>query len=226
MKRPKVHNSGQARLFTNRYLEMLTKGHPLVIWGMYIPLIGYLLYRVVVMYEISRGKVSVIFLGGMVFWTFFEYMAHRFLFHLHSERRFWQRIGYIMHGNHHEFPKDKTRLFMPPVPSLLLSTTIFGVCYLVLGTYALAFFPGFLLGYLLYASMHYAIHAWEPPFRFMQPLWRNHHLHHYRNEELGFGVSSTVWDRIFGTMFDLRKEKEDPQKKKAILLDKKEKETT
>lgn len=70
MKRPKVHNSGQARLFTNRYLEMLTKGHPLVIWGMYIPLIGYLLYRVVVMYEISRGKVSVIFLGGMVFWTF------------------------------------------------------------------------------------------------------------------------------------------------------------
>lgn len=40
MKRPKVHNSGQARLFTNRYLEMLTKGHPLVIWGMYIPLIG------------------------------------------------------------------------------------------------------------------------------------------------------------------------------------------
>lgn len=82
MKRPKVHNSGQARLFTNRYLEMLTKGHPLVIWGMYIPLIGYLLYRVVVMYEISRGKVSVIFLGGMVFWTFFEYMAHRFLFHL------------------------------------------------------------------------------------------------------------------------------------------------
>lgn len=60
----------------------------------------------------------------------------------------------------------------------------------------------------------------------MQPLWRNHHLHHYRNEELGFGVSSTVWDRIFGTMFDLRKEKEDPQKKKAILFDKKEKETT
>lgn len=58
------------------------------------------------------------------------------------------------------------------------------------------------------------------------PLWRNHHLHHYRNEELGFGVSSTVWDRIFGTMFDLRKEKEDPQKKKAILFDKKEKETT
>lgn len=83
---------------------------------MYIPLIGYLLYRVVVMYEISRGKVSVIFLGGMVFWTFFEYMAHRFLFHLHSERRFWQRIGYIMHGNHHEFPKDKTRLFMPQLP--------------------------------------------------------------------------------------------------------------
>jgi hypothetical protein len=44
MKFEKIHNKGQARLFQNQYLEMLTKTHPLVIWGMYVPVIVYMLY--------------------------------------------------------------------------------------------------------------------------------------------------------------------------------------
>jgi sterol desaturase/sphingolipid hydroxylase (fatty acid hydroxylase superfamily) len=90
----------------------------------------------------------------------------------------------------------------------------------MMGSHALMFFPGFLLGYLLYASMHYAIHAWNPPFKWMKPLWRNHHLHHYKNEHHGFGVSSTLWDLVFGTMFDLKNEKEDKEKVKALQFEK------
>ena len=81
--------------------------------------------------------------------------------------------------------------------------------YALLGWNAFMFFPGFILGYLLYASMHYAIHAWHPPFKWMKPIWRNHHLHHYKNDEKGFGVSSHIWDKVFGTAFDLKNEKED-----------------
>ena len=66
--------------------------------------------------------------------------------------------------------------------------------------------------------MHYAIHAWNPPFKWMKPLWRNHHLHHYKNVELGFGVSSTLWDHVFGTMFDLKKEKEDKEKVQELMF--------
>ena len=40
----KIHNKGQARLFKNSFLEMLTKTHPLVIWGMYLPVMVYMLY--------------------------------------------------------------------------------------------------------------------------------------------------------------------------------------
>ncbi|KAG4078439.1 hypothetical protein HA402_000414 [Bradysia odoriphaga] len=106
-----------------------------------------------------------------------------------------------MHGNHHEYPRDRQRLFMPPVPSLIISSFLFTVFYLLMQQAAWAFFPGFISGYLLYGSMHYAIHAWAPPFKWLKPLWRNHHLHHYKDEERGFGVSSTLWDRVFGTMF-------------------------
>jgi sterol desaturase/sphingolipid hydroxylase (fatty acid hydroxylase superfamily) len=109
---------------------------------------------------------------------------------------------------------------MPPVPSILFASLLFGIFFWMMGSHALMFFPGFLLGYLLYASMHYAIHAWNPPFKWMKPLWRNHHLHHYKNEHHGFGVSSTLCDLVFGTMFDLKNEKEDKEKVKALQFEK------
>lgn len=220
MKFEKIHNKGQAQLFNNPYLEMLTKAHPLVIWGMYIPIISYMLYYGSAHLEFSLGRIALTFFGGMIFWSFFEYVAHRFIFHLIPETETTRKIVYIMHGNHHEYPRDKERLFMPPIPSLIISSTIFGLMYLIIGTNAVVFFPGFMLGYLIYGSMHYAIHAWNPPFKWMKPLWRNHHMHHYKNEHQGFGVSSTLWDHVFGTMFDLKNEKEDKEKVKELMYEK------
>ena len=81
---------------------------------------------------------------------------------------------------------------MPPVPSLIISSVIFLLMHFVIGGAAFMFWPGFMLGYLMYGTMHYAIHAWNPPFRWMKPLWRNHHLHHYKDDHKGFGVSSTI----------------------------------
>lgn len=220
MKFEKIHNKGQARLFENPYLEMLTKAHPLVIWGMYIPIISYLLYYSRIHLDFTPARITLTFFGGMFFWSFFEYIAHRFIFHLIPETETTRKIVYTLHGNHHEYPRDKQRLFMPPLPSIIISSAIFGLMYLVIGLHAVMFFPGFMLGYLIYGSMHYAIHAWNPPFKWMKPLWRNHHLHHYRNEHQGFGVSSTLWDHVFGTMFDLKNEKEDKEKVKELMYDK------
>ncbi|HRB72155.1 sterol desaturase family protein [Flavobacterium sp. WV_118_3] len=221
MKHKTIYNKGQAQLFRNKYLEMLTKTHPAVIWGMYIPIVTGLLFVANQRYHIEVRNVIFLFFGGMLFWTFFEYIAHRYLFHFISDNPRMKRISYVLHGNHHEYPRDRERLFMPPVPSLILATTLFLLHYLFLWDYTWAFFPGFMFGYLLYASMHYAIHAYAPPFKFMKPLWRNHHLHHYKDEHLGFGVSNTFWDRLFGTMFDLTKNAEDPEKTKALQFEKK-----
>ncbi|MCM5527984.1 sterol desaturase family protein [Parasegetibacter sp. NRK P23] len=218
MKFDKIHNKGQARLFESEYLEMLTKTHPLVIWGMYIPIIGYMLYHANTHLGFSVLFIAGIFLVGGFSWTLFEYVAHRFVFHLVSENPRMQKFAYILHGNHHHFPRDRQRLFMPPIPSLILASAIFGLQYLMLREYTYIFFPGFMLGYLMYGTMHYAIHAWNPPFKWMKPLWRNHHLHHYKNEHNGFGVSTTIWDHVFGTMFDLKKEKEDKEKVKELMF--------
>jgi sterol desaturase/sphingolipid hydroxylase (fatty acid hydroxylase superfamily) len=220
MKSDKINNKGQARLFKSKYLEVLTKTHPLVIFGIYLPIIGYMLYYSKVGLHYSILRIVLTYLGAILFWSLFEYIAHRYIFHLTSDSPFWQRVGYTMHGNHHHYPRDRQRLFMPPVPSLLISGALFGIFYGVMLDNAFVFFPGFISGYLAYASMHYAIHAWAPPFKWMKPLWRNHHLHHYKDEEFGFGVSSTLWDMVFGTMFNLEKEPEDKEQVKQLTFDK------
>ncbi len=217
MKFDKIHNKGQAQLFRNYYLEMLTKTHPLVIWGLYLPMMVYFLYLSNNKFDFGVIELVLIFFAGMLFWTFFEYIMHRFAFHWVAESERAKKFVYIMHGNHHHFPRDKERLFMPPVPSLILASIIFSLMFLLIGRYAFMFFPGFILGYLLYGSMHFAIHAWNPPFKWMKPLWRNHHLHHYKDDHKGFGVSTTIWDRVFGTMFDLKKEQEDKEKVKDLM---------
>jgi sterol desaturase/sphingolipid hydroxylase (fatty acid hydroxylase superfamily) len=220
MKFEKIHNKGQAQLFQHPALEMLTKANPLVIWGMYLPvIIGFPIWAGRE-FGFDLNRIAALFIGGGLFWTLFEYIAHRFLFHMIVESDRARRIVYVLHGNHHHYPRDKQRLFMPPVPSIILASSIFGIQYSILGLNAFVFFPGFILGYLMYGTMHYAIHAWNPPFKWMKPLWRNHHLHHYKDEGKGYGVSTTIWDRVFGTMFDLSKEKEDKAKVKELMFQK------
>jgi sterol desaturase/sphingolipid hydroxylase (fatty acid hydroxylase superfamily) len=218
MKFEKIYNKGQAQIFQNPYLELLTKTHPLIIWGIYTPVMIGFPYYAINKFGIKPSLAFLILFAGMFFWTLFEYIAHRFIFHWIAENEKTKRIIYVLHGNHHEYPRDRERLFMPPIPSILISSLIFSLMFLLMNQYAFVFFPGFIFGYLLYASMHYAIHAWNPPFKWMKPLWRNHHLHHYKDEEKGFGVSTTFWDRIFGTMFDLKKEKENREKVNALMF--------
>ena len=223
MKIEKIHNKGQARLFRSNHLEYFTKTHPLVIWGIYLPLIIFLLYYSYSVKNISPLSLLLSFVVGILFWTLFEYFIHRYVFHFMAESERAKKIVYILHGNHHGYPRDRERLFMPPVPSLIIASFVFCVMFFVskvfgVNEYVFSFFAGFILGYLIYGSMHYAIHAFTPPFKWMKPLWRNHHLHHYKQQEKGFGVSSTLWDHVFGTMFDLKKEKEDKMKVSELMF--------
>lgn len=201
----KIHNQGQARIFSNPFLEALSKTRPWVIYCLYLPLIILLPIYGYLRLTLGGTFIALWFLGGILFWTLFEYLAHRYLFHYHPSTEFGQRMVYIFHGNHHEFPRDPRRLFMPPLPSVLMSGTVFAICCLLSWLLtdrlhvAFIFFPGFMCGYLMYVSLHYAIHRYRPP-RALRALWKHHYLHHYKDPEHAFGVSSPLWDLIFGTL--------------------------
>lgn len=194
-----IKNKGQGRLFQSKYMEWMTTTHPLVIFSLYVPILIFLLYYSYSFFNFSIIKIVALLLLGLLSWTLFEYLIHRFVFHYLSENPRIQKIIYTIHGVHHEYPRDKERLFMPPIPSLILASLLFFIFYLLMRAAVCSFFPGFLIGYLLYGSVHYAIHAFKPP-KYMRALWRSHHLHHYKYPNKGFGVSTTIWDYIFKTL--------------------------
>jgi sterol desaturase/sphingolipid hydroxylase (fatty acid hydroxylase superfamily) len=127
-------------------------------------------------------------------------MVHRHVFHLKPYTQLRAKLQYTMHGVHHEFPKDKDRLAMPPLVSITLSTILLLLFKVVMGDFVFAFLPGFLVGYALYLSVHYMVHAYAPPKNFFKALWVNHSVHHYKDGEVVFGVSSPLWDYVYGTM--------------------------
>jgi sterol desaturase/sphingolipid hydroxylase (fatty acid hydroxylase superfamily) len=217
MSKTKINNKGQARLFENQLLERLTKANPVLIWAMYLPFLIYLPYYAIQDLHFTIKQTMLIFSAGIFFWTLAEYLIHRFIFHYQPVSEWGKKIHFLFHGNHHAFPRDKERLFMPPIPSLIISSFFFLFFYVLMRNNSFVFFPGFISGYLLYGTMHFAIHAYHPPFKWMKPLWRNHHLHHYKEEDKGFGVTSTLWDFVFRTRFDLKKEKEDQEKVKELM---------
>ena len=111
-----------------------------------------------------------------------------------------ERLQYVLHGAHHDYPKDKTRLAMPPIVSVALASVFFIFYRLLLGKLGIPFTAGFVAGYASYLCVHYSVHAFPPPKNFLRFLWIHHALHHYQQSDAAYGVSSPLWDFFFRTM--------------------------
>jgi len=89
---------------------------------------------------------------------------------------------------------------MPPVMSTLITVGLFYGFSALMGDLVYGFLPGFLVGYTLYLGVHYMVHAYQPPRNFWKVFWVHHGIHHYKQPERAFGVSSPLWDLILGSM--------------------------
>ena len=206
-------------MFNNPLLEALSKSSPTITFITYGSIITTLVVLNFYYQQLTHVGIFIgIFLAGFVFWTFAEYILHRFVFHYINETKFVQRFHYSVHGYHHDYPRDETRVFMPPLPGIVLSSLFFGLYYLIMGKYGFAFAAGFISGYLTYASIHWSTHRFKPPkSKFFKLLWRHHNLHHFRHSDKAYGVSSPLWDYVFGTM-PPKKEKNRNKQKLADVI--------
>lgn len=197
---PRPAATGTRKLFSNSILERLTRTHIAVPVTLFILFALALLYWSVTHTSLSVLATVIMFLVGLIAFTWVEYNAHRYVFHMAGSAPWKKRFQYVVHGVHHEFPKDKDRLAMPPLLSVTIATTLLLLFRLIMGDLAFSFMPGFLTGYAAYLSVHYMVHAYPPPHNFLKVLWVNHAIHHYKDGEIVFGVSSPLWDYIYGTM--------------------------
>lgn len=196
----KPQNKGTKQLFKNPILEKLSRTH------ISVPLIIFFVYAATLLYwntqhtSLNMLTTMLLFVVGLLSFTWVEYMVHRHVFHMKTYTQLREKIQYTMHGVHHEFPKDKDRLAMPPLLSITIATVLLLIFKVLMGDFVFAFLPGFLVGYASYLSVHYMVHAYAPPKNIFKALWVNHSVHHYKDGEVVFGVSSPLWDYIYGTM--------------------------
>ena len=190
-----------ARLFKSDFLELFTHVHWSVPIIIYLPVVVYMLMRTAWQGVLGLGAASGLFLSGLFVWTLTEYLLHRFVFHYEPSSQWGKRLHFLTHGVHHDYPNDSKRLVMPPSVSIPLALLFFVVFYAAAGPLAVApFFAGFIFGYICYDEIHYATH--HAPMKRGAAQWLKHHhvLHHYRNPDRGYGVSTPLWDYVFGTM--------------------------
>ncbi len=189
------------RVYKNGFVEhVLASSHPIMpgVWFGWAVVYG--------IYLVARSgrpiQYGLIFCSGVLSFTLIEYLLHRFAFHWDpgEDRRARIRL-FLMHGLHHQFPNDRRRLVAPPLMSWPIGIALFLLYWTSLPReLAFVLFGGTCMGYLFYDWTHYATHHFRHPKTKLGKLVRRAHaVHHFKLFHLNMGISSPLWDLVFGT---------------------------
>jgi len=133
-------------------------------------------------------------IAGAVSWTLVEYLLHRFVLH---------RMPLIadLHRAHHAAPR--AYVSTPTWASLLVLAGVFFVPMwsLLSLTVACGAISGLITGWLWYGVVHHVIH-YRRPRRLaiaLRVASQRHLLHHSPHLSGNFGVTTALWDYLFGT---------------------------
>jgi len=136
-----------------------------------------------------------LFIVGVIFFTFLEYAVHAWLFHKNHKLK----IFIEGHAHHHQNPFSYDA--MPFFMSLLIASVFAYILHFLMPLPdALAIVGGMALGYFNYGIMHHIMHRVE----FKNGYWRymqEFHFVHHKKPKMNHGVTTDIWDRVFGTYY-------------------------
>lgn len=189
-------------MFSQPSLDFFFRWHwwtaPLV----FVPVIIASLFGALFWFEVRPTVVLATFFSGIFFWTLFEYLMHRFMFHVLAQLSGLKHLHYVIHGMHHEYPTDPYRVIFPPFLSIIVGALLAGVAMLIVPqTWFFGALAGFIAGYCWYEFVHYASHQIKWKNLWLKRLKRHHLLHHHNVafKDKNYGVTTVLWDRVFST---------------------------
>jgi hypothetical protein len=166
------------------------------------------------------GWRDLVMIAGLLAVTpFVEWAIHVYLLHARPFTLLGRNVEILSareHRAHHEAPAVLEGVLIPVYAVLIFLVSIAAInwvlsfpIHLVLGGPRLAYATtGVVTSFAILAAYewtHFLIHTpHRARSRYDKAIWRNHRLHHYKNERYWFGVTSTVGDRVIGTLPDQR----------------------
>ena len=140
---------------------------------------------------------------------FFEWMIHVFVLHWRPRRLGRLNVDPLLarkHREHHIAPRDVGLVLIPlqSVIGALASATLIALLAFPRTGMGLTFLPTILAFGLVYEWCHYLIHTdYKPKSAVYRIIWRDHRLHHFKNEHYWFGVTTPgTADRVLRTYPD------------------------
>jgi sterol desaturase/sphingolipid hydroxylase (fatty acid hydroxylase superfamily) len=194
---------GSPRMFTidwvEKYFSRVKPTHVVAIW---VPVAILCLVRGVRDPATTAAGMVGLFALGLASWTLLEYLLHRYLFHFepNPQSEVQVDVSWLIHGIHHDFPWDGDRLVMPPTATAVIIAALWIPMRLAFGVhYNVVFFAGILVGYIVYDLLHYWCHHSAPKSRLGKWLRRYHMVHHFSTPHERYGITTPIWDHVFGT---------------------------
>jgi dihydroceramide fatty acyl 2-hydroxylase len=132
---------------------------------------------------------AAIFVLGLMAWTLLEYAIHAWLSHT------FRTFATPMHEAHHREPHAVFAIgaWVPVAVTWSGGLLLFGWIP------ATIFYTGMVAGFVAYEAIHYRVHFSAPSCDLEAYLRLRHLVHHHRTPQASFGVTSALWDCIFGT---------------------------
>ena len=131
------------------------------------------------------------FAGGVFCWTFIEYFIHRFMMHGKEKKEYHKSLHFHHHVTGTIFTSRVKRTLYSLSAIILIGISIFFSSYLFL-------MAGIATGLSLYSYMHVLLHkSWAS--KWIGGLQKFHMQHHFGQTEKCFGVTNTLWDKVFNT---------------------------
>lgn len=136
---------------------------------------------------------------GVTAWSAAEYGMHRFLMHEQRGRNLASRE----HLQHHADPNWSSPKWVESWIGVgaIGATSVALPLTLVWGRVAgAAAMGGWVVGYAAYERLHYNAHRFAPRNRYSRWLRRHHFHHHFGHPMRNHGVTTPLWDKVFGTL--------------------------
>ncbi len=153
-----------------------------------------------------------VLLGITIYWPLQEWFGHWRVLHfkpfdLSLFGRVWRVDPWFarVHRWHHRHPAVLERVFLPTSVIVGLTPVNIGLWLLLAPTQALAVtgIAGFTLAALIYEWVHYLVHTpYRPVGSYYKKVWKNHQLHHFKNEHYWHAFTVPHVDDWFGTAPD------------------------
>ncbi len=167
----------------------------------YTAVLSFMQFAVVRSNESSLASAAALFVAGLLTWGLYEYATHRWVLHREPKAEGFNLPGNLTHLRHHADPNSLQRLNVQLSESIPVCVVYVLLAWALTGSWQAAthLFTGLIAGYFFYEYLDFQAHHGTSRGRLTRYFRKYHLQHHHYDATVRYGVTSPLFDYLFGT---------------------------